>query len=137
MEKSAINFKAYKATLKVHKWIEKTQPEAPRPGGGGGGGGGGTPESDVSIANAIGVRTVKVSGFEKLTAADIEQNEGVLRERLERKACRGGPLESLEVKQPRRAAAKPCAIATFKSATGEPRNEWSRSPIFTLYRKCS
>lgn len=65
------------------------------------------------------MRTVKVSGFEKMTAAEIRQNEGVLVDRLESKMRRGGPVEKLDVKLPRRAAAKPFAIATFKSATGE------------------
>ena len=113
MAKSAIQFKAYNTTIKVHKWTEELPQQAPRPGGGGGGG----QESLLSATDKTVVHTVRLSGFEKMTAADIRENEHVLRERLERKACRGGPLEKLEAKQPLRA--KPFAIATFKSATGE------------------
>ena len=80
-----------------------------------------------ALSNPItltGVRFVKVTGFEKMTAADIKQNEAVLLERLENRGCyHGGPVERLEVKQPCRATAKPFAIATFKSATGEPRSQ--------------
>ena len=74
----------------------------------------------MSVTDAAAVRTVKVSGFDKMTAADIKQNEGVLVDRLESKGRHGGPVEKIEVKQPRRATAKPFAIATFKNATGKP-----------------
>ena len=114
MAKSAIHFKAYNTTIQVHKWTEETRQEAPRQGGGRGS------ESCFSVADASVVRTVKVSGFEKMTAADIKQNERVLVERLESKGRHGGPVEKIEVKQPRRATVKPFAIATFKSATGKP-----------------
>ena len=71
-----------------------------------------------------GVRSVKVKGFERMSAADIKKNEGVLVDRLENRGrYHVGPVERLEVKQPRRATAKPFAIATFKSATGKPRSQ--------------
>ena len=106
---SSINFRAYRTIMRVYKWTketEETRQQAPCQG-------------TFSLTDESGLHTVKVSGFEKMTAADIRQNEGVLVDCLERKSRGGGPLEKLEVKQPRRATAKPFAIATFKSATGE------------------
>ena len=111
MAKSAIHFKAYNTTIRVHKWTEKN--EAPLQGKGRGS------ESCFSVDDAAAVRTVKVSGFEKMTTKEIKQNRGVLVDRLESKKHQGGRVEKIEVMQPRRATAKPFAIATFKSATGK------------------
>ena len=118
MAKSAIHFKAYGTTIRVHKWTKEMRQQAPPRQGGGGG------SESFSNTDAAGVHTVNVSGFEKMSAADIMQNEAVLLERLENRGrYHAGPVERLEVKQPRRATAKPFAIATFSSATGEPRSQ--------------
>ena len=111
MAKSIIHFKAYNMTIRVHKWTEETRQS-----------GGRKSESCLSATDAAAVSTVKVSGFDKMTAADIKQNERVLVDCLESKERHGGPVEKIEVKQPRRATAKPFVIATFKRATGKPRS---------------
>ena len=56
-----------------------------------------------------------------MSKEDIDQNKSDLVHLLQGRGRRGGPVEMLEVKQTRRTTAKPFAIATFKSATGEAR----------------
>lgn len=109
--------KAYGANVKVREWKEEPKAksagvsQAQRRTG---------PVGSVSSADdGDGIHTVKVAGFGKMTAEDIKDSESVLVDRLESHIRHGGPLaKSPEVKQKKRAGAKPFVVATFANANG-------------------